>query len=162
MAAVGNDSPPLRRTILGSFLGPGRPRNSSQSHRHRRRARDVPVPAERAAAVADLRSGSQSYLTSTPLVLLRPIFHIQFCVTCPFSSFISLSTLLRLLPSLFFPSSASLPLFNLSPLFPFTSSSTQAMPICPSLISALAGRACPGGRQGACSADACAASDSEH
>ncbi|KAJ7930839.1 hypothetical protein B0H13DRAFT_875718 [Mycena leptocephala] len=29
---TGNDSPPLRTTILGSFLGRGRPRNSSQSH----------------------------------------------------------------------------------------------------------------------------------
>ncbi|KAK7051804.1 hypothetical protein R3P38DRAFT_3255114 [Favolaschia claudopus] len=28
----GTDSPPLRSTILGSFLGRGRPRNSSQSH----------------------------------------------------------------------------------------------------------------------------------
>ncbi|KAJ7461131.1 hypothetical protein FB451DRAFT_1044573 [Mycena latifolia] len=32
MDAVGTDSPPLRNTILGSFLGRGRPRNSSQSH----------------------------------------------------------------------------------------------------------------------------------
>ncbi|KAJ3886468.1 cytoplasmic protein [Lentinula edodes] len=29
---VSSDSPPLRSTILGSFLGRGRPRNSSQSH----------------------------------------------------------------------------------------------------------------------------------
>ncbi|KAK1223621.1 hypothetical protein PQX77_013518, partial [Marasmius sp. AFHP31] len=29
---VGNDSPPLRSTLLGSFLNRGRPRNSSQSH----------------------------------------------------------------------------------------------------------------------------------
>ncbi|KAJ7343910.1 hypothetical protein DFH08DRAFT_962057 [Mycena albidolilacea] len=32
MESGGNDSPPLRSTILGSFLGRGRPRNSSQSH----------------------------------------------------------------------------------------------------------------------------------
>ncbi|KAJ6452754.1 hypothetical protein C8R45DRAFT_1112780 [Mycena sanguinolenta] len=32
MDGGGNDSPPLRSTILGSFLGRGRPRNSSQSH----------------------------------------------------------------------------------------------------------------------------------
>ncbi|KAF8186592.1 SMAD/FHA domain-containing protein [Mycena galopus ATCC 62051] len=35
---AGNDSPPPRSTILGSFLGRGRPRNSSQSHI------DVPSP----------------------------------------------------------------------------------------------------------------------
>ncbi|KAJ7669846.1 hypothetical protein DFH06DRAFT_1037850, partial [Mycena polygramma] len=32
MDAAGTDSPPLRSTILGTFLGRGRPRNSSQSH----------------------------------------------------------------------------------------------------------------------------------
>ncbi|KAJ6574516.1 hypothetical protein B0H19DRAFT_604655 [Mycena capillaripes] len=32
MESAGTDSPPLRNTILGNFLGRGRPRNSSQSH----------------------------------------------------------------------------------------------------------------------------------
>ncbi|KAJ7229295.1 hypothetical protein B0H12DRAFT_1240292, partial [Mycena haematopus] len=32
MDVAGNESPPPRSTILGSFLGRGRPRNSSQSH----------------------------------------------------------------------------------------------------------------------------------
>src|SRR5258708_2849426 len=64
---AGNDSPPLRSTILGSFLR-GRPRNSSQSE-----PRDIspsPIPPSPStgsfAAVAALTGGTGSLITNAP------------------------------------------------------------------------------------------------
>ncbi|KAL0581252.1 hypothetical protein V5O48_000735 [Marasmius crinis-equi] len=43
---AGNDSPPLRSTLLGSFLSRGRPRNSSQSHTDAQRELSPPPSAQ--------------------------------------------------------------------------------------------------------------------
>ncbi|KAF9261635.1 hypothetical protein L218DRAFT_905014 [Marasmius fiardii PR-910] len=43
---VGNDSPPTRTTLLGSFLRSGRPRNSSQSHTDQQRELSPSPPTQ--------------------------------------------------------------------------------------------------------------------
>ncbi|KAG7095015.1 hypothetical protein E1B28_005809 [Marasmius oreades] len=47
---VGNDSPPTRTTLLGSFLRSGRPRNSSQSHTDQQRELSPSPPTQNAPA----------------------------------------------------------------------------------------------------------------